>query len=148
MPLLFQLCQKNFQQTDEWTCWRTMPKRYPPTNLICGDKKTTADRVILNHSNFLNEKIHCKFYSLHYNITGVILKGRGRSYPPKLSHFSLYQAQREVVLHRIYRKNIPKDYHFSSKLQKTVKTSPCFKFVGLPLYQQENAEKHKVFGQI
>ena len=49
---------------------------------------------------------------------------RGRSYLPKLSHFSLYQAQGEVVLHRIYRQNIPKDYHFSSKLQKTVKTSP------------------------
>ena len=51
---------------------------------------------------------------------------------PNLSHSSLFQAQGEVVLHRVYRKNIPKDYHFSSKLQKTVKTSPCFKFVGLP----------------
>ena len=58
---------------------------------------------------------------------------RGRSYLPKLSHFSLFQAQGEVVLHRIYRKNIPKDYRFSSKLQKMVKTSPHFKIVGLPL---------------
>ena len=57
----------------------------------------------------------------------------GRSYLPKLSHFSLFQARGEVILHSIYRKNIPKDYHFSSKLQKTAKTSPCFKFVGLPL---------------
>ena len=34
----------------------------------------------------------------------------------------LFQTQGEVVLHKIYRKNIPKD--FSSKLQKAVKTSP------------------------
>ena len=58
---------------------------------------------------------------------------RGWRYLPKLSYFSLFQAQGEVVLHRIYRKNIPKDYHFSSELQKKVKTSPCFKFLGLPL---------------
>ena len=32
---------------------------------------------------------------------------------------------------RIYRKNIPKDYHFCSKLWKTVKSSPCFKFLVL-----------------
>ena len=60
----------------------------------------------------------------------IILRGHpggrhGRSYLPKLSHFSLFQAQGEVVLHRIYRKNIAKDYHFSSKLKKTIKTSPC-----------------------
>ena len=48
-------------------------------------------------------------------------------------NFSLFQALEEVDLHRIYRQNIPNDYLFSSKLQKTVKTSPCFKFVGLPL---------------
>ena len=42
-----------------------------------------------------------------------------------------FQAQGEVVLHRIYRKNIPKDYHFYSKSWKMVITSPCFKFVGL-----------------
>ena len=41
-----------------------------------------------------------------------------------------FQAQGEVVLIRIYRKNIPKDYHLSSNLQKTVKISPYFKFVG------------------
>ena len=55
---------------------------------------------------------------------------------PKLSHFfSLFQAQEKVILHRIYRKNIPKDNLFSSKLWKIkmVKTSPCFKFVGLSL---------------
>ena len=46
---------------------------------------------------------------------------------PKLSSFSLFQALGEEVLHRIYRKNIPKDYHFSSKLRKTFTTSPCFK---------------------
>ena len=51
-----------------------------------------------------------------------------------VSHFSLFQAQGEMVLHRIYRKNIPKDYHFSSKLQKMVKNSPCFNLVGLPMY--------------
>ena len=62
----------------------------------------------------------------------------GRSYLPKLSHFSLFQVQGEVVLHRIYRKNSSKDYHFSSKLQKTVKTSPCFKLVGLPPCNYEN----------
>ena len=33
-------------------------------------------------------------------------------------------------IERIFQKT---RYHFSSKLQKTVKTSPCFKFVGLPL---------------
>ena len=55
---------------------------------------------------------------------------RGRSDLPILSYFSLFQAQGEVVLYWIYRKNILKDYHFSSKLQKMVKTSPCFKFVG------------------
>ena len=59
---------------------------------------------------------------------------RGRSCLPKLFHFSLFQAEGEVVLHRIYRKNIPKVHHFSSELQKMVKTSPCFKFVGLPLH--------------
>ena len=37
----------------------------------------------------------------------------GRSYLPKLSHFSLFQARIEVVLHRINRKKISKDYHFS-----------------------------------
>ena len=61
----------------------------------------------------------------------------GRSYLPKLSHFSLFQAQGEVVLHKVYRKNVPKDNHFSSKLQKTVKTSPCIKFVGLPLHMTQ-----------
>ena len=60
--------------------------------------------------------------------------GRHRTiHLPKLSHFSLFQARGEVVLHRIYRKNIPKGYHFSLKLQKMVRTSPCFKFVGFPL---------------
>ena len=57
----------------------------------------------------------------------------GRNYLPKLSHFSFFQAQWEVVLHSIYRKNIPKDFHFSSKLQNTVKTFPWLKFLGLPL---------------
>ena len=42
----------------------------------------------------------------------------------KLSHFSLFQAQGELVLHRIYRKNIPKDNHFSQKLQKESKLLP------------------------
>ena len=72
-------------------------------------------------------------FVLHYVIRDQPGMRRSRSYLPKLSHFSLFQVQGEVVLHRIYRKNIPKDYHFSSKLQKMVKTSPWFKFVGLPL---------------
>ena len=37
---------------------------------------------------------------------------RGRCGLPNLIHFSLL----EVVLHSIYKKNIPKDYHFSIKL--------------------------------
>ena len=49
------------------------------------------------------------------------------------SPFFKLKPQGQVVLHRIYRKNIPKDYHFSSKLEKIVKTSPCFNCVGLPL---------------
>ena len=62
-------------------------------------------------------------------IQGVLIpRGRrGRNGLPKLSHFSLFQAKGEALLHRIYKKNIPKDYHLSSKFQKMDKTSPCFK---------------------
>ena len=52
-----------------------------------------------------------------YQGTGLSGERRGRSYLPKLSHFSLFQDQGEVVLHRIYRMNIPKDYHFSTDKQ-------------------------------
>ena len=77
----------------------------------------------------------CKL--LHDCITIVYYQGSSwKETWEKLSHFSLFQAQGEVVLHRIYRKNIPKDFsnHFSSNLQKTVQNSPCFKSVGIPLY--------------
>ena len=67
------------------------------------------------------------------NLNAPPLKSQGSSWREtweKLSPKTVPLLPFEVVLHRIYRKNIPKDYHFSSKLQKTVKTSPCFKFVG------------------
>ena len=58
------------------------------------------------------EKINCclpKFSKL----PSYLPRGRrGRSGLPNLSHFSLFQAQREFVLHRIYRKNIPKSLPF------------------------------------
>ena len=64
-------------------------------------------------------------------------RGRhGRSGLPKLLHFSLVQAQGEVVLHKIYRKSIFQHYHYSSlqkNYRKAVETSPCFKFVQLSL---------------
>ena len=82
----------------------------------------------------------CQFVCASFTSSENIVRGhpgrrRGRSYLPKLSHFSLFQAQGEVVLHR---KNTPKGYHFSSKLPKMVKTSSCFKFVELPLKVQTN----------
>ena len=58
-------------------------------------------------------------------------------------HFFLFQAQGEVVLHRLYRKNIPNEHHFSSKLRKTIKTSPCFKFVGLSLEIDVQPQENK-----
>ena len=65
--------------------------------------------------------------SLGIEKSGYLLEGdMGEVISQKRSHFSLFQAQGELVLHGIYRKNFPKDYHFSSKLQRMVKTSPCF----------------------
>ena len=83
---------------------------------------------------FITKVIHLKWWNkVIFLWTGVILEGDMGEVISQNCLTSLFQAQGEVVLHRIYRKNIPKDYHFSSKLQKTVKTSACFKFVGLPL---------------
>ena len=54
--------------------------------------------------------------------TGVILEGDVGEVISENCPTSPFFKLRE----KYYRKNIPKDYHFSSKLQKAIKTSPCF----------------------
>ena len=51
-----------------------------------------------------------------------------------VSLLPISSSGREGITLGYIEKNIPKDYRFSPKLQNTVKTSPCFKFVGLPLW--------------
>ena len=68
------------------------------------------------------------------SLSGIILDGDVGEVISQNCPISPFIKLREKWFYiGIYRKNIPKDYHFSSKLQNMVKTSPCFKFVGLPL---------------
>ena len=63
---------------------------------------------------------------------------RGQSGLPKLSHFSHFQAQGEVVLHGIFRKTVASLQNY----RKWVKISPCFKFIRLSL--SYGADTHMV----
>ena len=71
---------------------------------------------------FKNQNVYVNLDCKVHVITGVILEGDVNCPTSPLCKLG----------EKWFYKNIPKDYHFSSKLQETVKT-PCFKFVGLPL---------------
>ena len=102
-------------------------------------------RFSIFHAAPKEESFNCKKDSFHwhtYNVTLMLLiqgsslrKTWEKLSPKTIPILSISSSGRSglTVLYRIYRKNIPKDFHFSSKLQK-VKTSPCFKFVGWPLW--------------
>ena len=84
---------------------------------------------------FLFYGLRCQS-KMYIVLEGVILEGDvGEIIYKNWSAFPPFQAQGEVVLHRIYRKNITKDYYFSSKYRKQSKLLPVFQICTItPVY--------------